>query len=58
MGAQENIVYWRKSFNLWLLFLQNDRKEGMGAFAEKRKPNWTSTWFVIIPIILIQEQTR
>ncbi|KAJ8319304.1 hypothetical protein KUTeg_004395 [Tegillarca granosa] len=40
------------------LGVQNDRKEGMTAFSEKRKPNFTDTyfsWTVAEPFSLIQE---
>ena len=38
-GLAEGLKYERRLFHA--TFATNDRKEGMSAFAEKRKPNWT-----------------
>jgi len=38
---QEGLLYERRFFHT--TFATNDRKEGMTAFGEKRKPNWTSS---------------
>jgi enoyl-CoA hydratase len=35
----EGLKYEKRIFHS--SFATNDRKEGMAAFAEKRKPNWT-----------------
>ena len=35
----EGVLFERRAFNL--LFATEDQKEGMAAFVEKRKPNWT-----------------
>jgi len=38
---QEGLLFERRMFHT--TFSTNDRKEGMSAFAEKRKAKWTST---------------
>ncbi|KAI1721008.1 enoyl-CoA hydratase/isomerase domain-containing protein [Ditylenchus destructor] len=38
---QEGLLYERRFFHT--TFATNDRKEGMTAFSEKRKANWTSS---------------
>jgi enoyl-CoA hydratase/carnithine racemase len=40
-GLQEGLKYERRVFHA--TFATNDRKEGMTAFAEKRKANWTQS---------------
>lgn len=40
-GLQDGLKYERKVFHA--TFATNDRKEGMTAFVEKRKPNWTQS---------------
>lgn len=40
-SLQEGLLYERRFFHT--TFATNDRKEGMTAFGEKRKPNWTSS---------------
>lgn len=39
MSLQEGLNYERRLFHM--LFASEDQKEGMAAFIEKRKPNWT-----------------
>jgi enoyl-CoA hydratase len=38
-SLQQGLLYERRMFQA--TFAMNDQKEGMGAFAEKRKPTWT-----------------
>ncbi|CDW76121.1 enoyl-hydratase [Stylonychia lemnae] len=40
-GLKDGLKYERRIFHS--TFATNDRKEGMTAFAEKRKPNWTDS---------------
>ena len=37
-GLQEGLFFERKNF--YMLFATEDQKEGMNAFADKRKPNF------------------
>jgi len=39
MGLQQGLLYESRAF--WSTFATNDQKEGMKAFMEKRKPNFT-----------------
>lgn len=39
LGLSQGLLYERRVFQG--LFGSNDQKEGMAAFSEKRKPNWT-----------------
>ena len=39
LSLRQGILYERRLFQA--CFATNDQKEGMNAFAEKRKPNWT-----------------
>jgi enoyl-CoA hydratase/carnithine racemase len=38
LGLSEGLVYEKNAFHA--TFATDDRKEGMSAFAEKRKPAW------------------
>lgn len=40
MSLEQGLRFERRIFHS--MFSLNDQKEGMGAFAEKRKPTWTN----------------
>ena len=42
LSLKEGMRFEKRMFQS--TFATNDRKEGMTAFVEKRKPNWTDNW--------------
>lgn len=42
IGLREGVKFERKTF--YSTFATEDRKEGMSAFVEKRKPVWKDNW--------------
>ncbi len=42
LSLSDGLEYEKRIF--WASFATNDRKEGMDAFVEKRKPEWTDNW--------------